>query len=163
MSTTICRFLDTNGDGTGTKDAIGDYSSAAEDFYIQPGANETYEIHRLIVRIADSGAPDAGKYGNNITLTNGISVHLEGGITRDLTDNMPVLSNGDRSKLCYDVNVISWGTGDDYVGVRWTFSKSGAPITLRGSISDKLIVRLNDDFSNLVGHTFMVQGQNLGG
>lgn len=152
------RYLDTNGDGTGTKNANGNYSSAAETFYI----DGPLTITRMIVSVEDTGGMQAEEYGNlGTALTNGITIDIDsGGLDNelvDLTDGEPIKTNAGWGQLCYDVDLKSWGAGDDLLVVRWTFDKSGAPIKLGDD--DRLEITLNDDFSGLIGHYFLVQGQ----
>ena len=93
----IFRFLDTNGDGTGITNAIGNYNVTPTEFFIKPLVGEVYEIDRLIIQIADNGSIDAGSYGNGISLTNGITLKKIddlGNILIDLTNNAPILTNG---------------------------------------------------------------------
>ncbi len=155
----IYRLLDTNGDGTGSANANGDYSVTQGIHYIEAPAGQAYYLERMLVTIKDVGAPDAGSYGNSITLTNGIGVRVRDAsdtLVVDLTAQKKVKTNGDWSTLCYDVQVVDFGTGDDYVAVRWTFAKSGLPIILRPGY--KLEVTLDDDLTGLVEHSFNVQG-----
>jgi len=165
------RYLDTNGDGTGTKAAIGNYAGAAESFYIEPGDGYDFVISRMLVTIQDSGVMNADDYGFGGALTNGVAVrHLDvdQGVKRDLLDGLPIKSHAMWGQVCYDMQETSFGTGDKFVQVRWTFSKSGIPIVLK--TGERLEVLLNDDLTKLTGHTFVVQGyamdneyQNLGG
>lgn len=155
----LFRYLDTDGDGTGTKNAIGDYSSAATDFYIQPPAGKIYTIERMLVYIQDTGAFDAEKYGNAVTLTNGVSVSLTTSADveiLDLVDQIPIKTNSGWARQCFDVQVNSWGTGDETLIGRWTFSKTGSPLVLTDQ--KKFKVTLNDSFAALVAHYFQVQG-----
>ncbi len=156
--TYFSRFLDTVGDGSGTKDANGDFSGAAQDFLITPNNSQYFSIHRLIVEITDAGPIDAGRYGNNIILTNGITLLLLEGATiiTDFTDGMPVFTNATWAKFCYDVLNTDFGAGDNYVQAHWTFTRGGAPLRLPSGRS--LALRLNDDFTGLISHTFLVQG-----
>ncbi len=159
----LFRYLDTVGDGSGTKNAVGDYSSSATKFLIKPPSDETFIIERLIVSVEDGGSFDAAKYGNGITLTNGMHVHEEvNGVQKlDLIDaggGQTIKTNADWGALCYDADVKTWGTGNQVLLVRWTFSKAGAPVRLDGAIGEELTITLNDDFSALVDHRFMAQG-----
>jgi len=151
------RYLDTNGDGTGTKTANGNYAAAAEEFYIQPAEWQTLSLARLIVYAEDTGGMDNGSYGNGITLTNGIRVILtKDGVDTDLDGGLAIKSNGQWKRLCYDEHIDSAGSGNDSMAVRWTFTKAGQELKISGS--DKLRVILNDDFTGLIDHTFLVQG-----
>ena len=157
----IFKLLSSNGDGTGTVNAIGDYSVTPLSLKLKlTGTILPVEIERLIVMIQDTGAFDAEKYGNGITLTNGIRVYV-----RDITDAVieeltmfPILSSGDWAGHCHDLNHFTFGTGDEIATVRWTFAKSGAPVTIDFSKGQYLEALLNDDFTGLVKHRFGVQG-----
>jgi len=159
-SVLLSRYLDTAGNGTGTKNAVGNYAGAVEEFYIEPGAGECFNLTRLIVTIEDAGGGTAQEYGNiGAALTNGIEVIVEnedGTTIMDLTDGVPVKSNGDWARLCYDVNWLDKGSGNDYITVRWTFAKSGSDITLEEG--QRLTVQLNDSLVGLITHYFLVQG-----
>jgi hypothetical protein len=154
-------FLDTNGDGTGTVDAISDYSSTDGVFFAAPPEGFEYRLSRMIVSIRDDGIPDAGFYGNNITLTNGIQIRTANtdGVTNDLLGGQTIKTNAQWSNYCYNVQVLDFGTGDDTVVVRWTFSEAGTDIFITSNDGGKIEVILSDDFSALTGHRFLVQGQ----
>ncbi|MCW2309717.1 hypothetical protein [Rhodobium gokarnense] len=155
----LFRYLDTVGDGSGTKNAVGNYASPTQDFRITCPANEIYVISRMLVLLRDGGTLSADEYGNLSALTNGILVKvLDSGDSEliDLTDNVPIKSNLHWSRLCYDVTEHDWATGDNFVAVRWTFAASGAPILL--TAGESLAVRLSDDFTGMVEQYFHVQG-----
>lgn len=156
----IYRFLDTNGNGTGTKVANGNYSGAVEQFYFE--SDGYCQLHRMIVHLEDTTGFQAEEYGNlGSVLTNGISIKVidSDGVTvlKDLTDGLPIKSNAQWARVCYDVQLYDWGAGNQALGVRWTFEKSGSPISL--SEGERLVVELNDDLTGLLDHTFMVQGE----
>ena len=140
--------------------AIGNYATP-ESFRVtcKIGSQKLY-INRLIVYIEDSGAFLSAKYGADLTLTNGIHVHVKDSsdaLLLDLTGANPVLTNAQWSGLCYDVALDTYGAGNNgSLAVRWTFANAGAPISL--SPGDYLEVELEDDYTGLVDHTFMVQG-----
>jgi len=158
----ISRFLDTNGDNTGTTNANGDYSSASGEFYIQPPAGEYYDIHRMIVSIGDTKGMSAEEYGNlGAALTNGITLKLLGAGDALITQFTPIpaKSNASWGIFCYDVDVKSWGTSptDELLVARWTFTKSGRPIRLADN--NKLMITCDDDLQGLITHYFLVQGE----
>ena len=63
--TPLFRYLDTDGDGTGTKDASVDYSGSPEtELFIAPPSGKIYTINQMLISIVDTGAFDAGDYGN---------------------------------------------------------------------------------------------------
>ncbi len=164
----LFRFADEVGDGSGNKDATGDYSAGGlglTEFAIKPGAGEHFHITRLIVTIADSGSFDSGAYGNNVTLTNRILVqkrtgspHGASSLVQDLTDSAPIMTNTGWAAYCYDVTVFSFGQGDEVLSARWTFTRAGVTIELDGDNGDYLAVVLNDDLEGLEGHAFQFQG-----
>ena len=155
------RYLDTDFDGTGTKVANGDYSGAVESFGIQPAATDVFLVERLIVCVEDTTSMQAQEYGNlGAALTNGVVVYktVNGTLDQDLTDGIPIKTNAAWGALCYDADVKSWGAGDEMLLVRWTFGKAGLPLYLNGYDLEALEVRLNDNLTGLINHTFMAQG-----
>jgi len=160
----VIKLLSTNGDGTGTTDAIGNYSVTPLSLkYIAP---EKYivSLTRIIVKVRDAGDFDTEKYGNNITLTNGIRIyqrHGNGDLIAELTA-LPITSTGDWSAHCYDVQELAFGTGDHVLSVRWTFAASGQAVKLDGQDGDYLELVLNDNFTGLNEHIFCIQGFNNG-
>ena len=160
--TPLFRYLDTVGDGTGTKDAIGNYSGAEEEFFIAPPAGTVYQINRLIVEVRDGNGMRAEHYGTlGAALTNGIEVQTRTGVSTtviDLSDGLPITTNAEWGGLCFDAEVKAWGAGDDFLLVRWTFASSGGNIRLDGDSGERLAVILNDDLTGLGSHTFMAQG-----
>ena len=160
----ISRYLDTVGDGSGTKNAVGNYSGGVVGFRITPPSDRIYFITRILVTIRDTGSMDSAKYGNNITLTNGITVTRKnaGGLVLDLLDGIPVKTNGDWARACHDVKVIGFGSGDEYLSVRWSFFRAGnIGVHLNGADDEFFEVELNDNFTNLIEHYFFVEGHEI--
>ena len=144
-----------------TDDAIGDYSSTVEKFTFAPAAGRIAELERMIVHIEDVGALPSDKYGYDVVLTNGIRIYVRDGddeIITTMDAGIPVKTNGSWSAMCYDVNNLTWGAGSDTIAVRWTFAKAGYPLRLDARKGHYLSVELNDDFTGLVMHHFLVQG-----
>lgn len=145
-------------------EAIDDYSSASEDFYVEPAAGEVWNISRLMVYIQDSGSFDSGGYGNNggNPLTNGIQViHLYDSVEYSLVDGENIKTNGHWARYCHDAVHYNYGAGDEFLTVRWTFSKAGKPLYLDGDRGDRVIIMVNDNHTNLNSHTFLFQGIKL--
>lgn len=156
------RYMDSAGDGTGNKNFNGDYSSAAEQALLVAPYGTPYNVERLIVTIEDTSGMTAAEYGNlQGALTNGVEIkqYNENGVTLDITDGVPIKTNAAWAQLCYDVDLKTWGAGNEVLSVRFTFGKAGGPLRLSGDHNCYLAVELNDDFSGLVGHYFMLQGQ----
>ncbi|MCK5133520.1 MAG: hypothetical protein KAR40_15375 [Candidatus Sabulitectum sp.] len=160
----IDRFLDVNGDGTGNKNAIGDYSSTAQRFKLTnpTDSGRRMHLHRMIVQIRDSTDPSASEYGNlGAALTNGIHVRVRDAndnTLENLTDDEPIKTNADYARFCYDSVIDNFkGTGDAFVSVRWTLDKAGGPLILQPGQS--FMVELSDSFVGINNHGFLLQGQ----
>lgn len=155
----IYQHLSSNGDGTGTTNAVGDYSSSETTLYIAPAADETFIINRMIVEVEDVGSFDSGGYGTGSALSNGITLNYRdaNGIVATLTPT-PITRNADWAGNCHDLTIHNFGTGNEFMTARWTFEKSGHPLVLWGSNGHSLEIVLNDDFTGLVLQKFTVQG-----
>lgn len=155
------RILDTVGDGSGTKNAVGDYSGGATAFKLTPPASTIYRVTRLLVYIQDTTGMVASEYGNlGAALSNGVIVRVHNGSSTviDLVDNDPIVENADFGKFCYDVQVLGWGSGNDILLARWKFAESGQDLRLDGDATESLEVVLNDSFTGLISHKFVAQG-----
>ena len=160
-NTIFSDFADTDGDGTGTKNAIGNYAGGQEIFYIQPPTGVVYRVHRMLVSYEDAAGMQAQEYGNTgAALTNGIQIRIQNDTETlsDITDGVPIKTNAHWGRMCYDVDVKSWGSGDELLCARWTFAKSGAAIVLDGSRNERLEILLNDSFTGLISQYFLLQG-----
>lgn len=138
-----------------------DASAAVQKASIAPEPGQIFVIHRMIVSIGDTAGMLADEYGNlGSALTNGINLkrYQDGVEKQDYMDGVPIKTNSSWGALCYDVDLKTWGAGPELLVVRWTFSKSGSPITLRGGKLDSLSIEVNDDLSGLTDHRFMMQG-----
>lgn len=156
----MSQYLDSVGDGTGTKNLIGDYSGAATIFKIQPPAGEIYHLNRLMVYIEDVGTFDSGSYGNGISLTNGVKFRISdnSGVLHDMTP-INIKKNVHWDRTFFDVKINNYGTGNEALIGRWTFANDyGAPVILNGDNNERLEVVLEDDFTGLVEHYFLTKG-----
>lgn len=144
---------------SGVISAVGDYSSTEKKFIITPPEGEVYFLHRMIVHIRDAGNLDTNSYGNMITLADGIQLKIENSSEveqLDLLNGITIKNNGDWQMFSHDAQLSTFGTGDQILSIRWTFSRAGAALKLANG--DRLVAILNDDFSDLVAHHFMIQG-----
>jgi hypothetical protein len=137
-------------------------------FWYGPASTERTAVHRLIVEIEDNATITADNYGGVSALTNGITVKViqgnesTGVVVTDLLDGDPIKNHVNWAAHCYDVTEHTYGSGNNFVVVRWTFAKSGRPLILDGRINEKLVVTVNDDLSTLVDHQFQIQGHTIG-
>lgn len=155
------KFLDTVGDGSGSTSANVNGAITPVVFKMQPAAGEIHQLHRLIIHYRDTGVFDAEKYGNGIVVTNGVLVQIlkkaDDSVILDLTGGLPITVNAHWARLSYDVRIDAYGIGDEYLTARWTFSRSGGPISV--SDDEYFAVTLRDDFTGLIDQTFMLQGR----
>ena len=160
----INRFLDLNGDGTGSKKVTGNYSDGGlglTSFKIAPPAGQVFRLARLIIHVSDIGPiQNGGFYGTDITLTNGInmSAKSKGLEERDMLDGQNVFTTLDWGRFCYDVSSTDFSSGINVFQTRWTFTETGQYGRLVGDDGDFLSLNFHDDLSGLVDHTFLVQG-----
>lgn len=157
----IGQFL-TNGDSAR---AVGDYSSTADTFYVQPPLTETWRISRMVVSVEDSsplvadGAYGAGGIGNGVLVKILSSAANE---VVDLTDGVPIQRNFHWTRHGVAAVFDTTGTARYFINYLWDFAESGQEIQLFGADSTRLAVILNDNFGALVEHYFYVQGWNEG-
>ena len=165
----LSRNADTVGDGSGTKNAIGNYAGDPTPFMIRAQPGEHLIINRMIVGAEGNSFSNADLYGSGPELTVGISLYVtddNGDILYYLTDeDTPIKQNGGWAHYCYDY--ARFGTafpqGNDLGAVRWTFARTGQPVELLPGWS--INVLLEDDMrtvtTGLVEHNFLMQGHFL--
>ena len=140
----------------GTFNANVDGSSSPAVFQIQPDLMllPYIVIKRLIIRIEASGTLRADRYGDIAVSSGGVHTeYRKEGVTYDLDGGDLVTSNAAWAGKCYDSNDHTYGSGSNFVSVRWTFTH---PIILRGE--DYICAVISTDLTGLVSHTFMAQG-----
>lgn len=158
----ISRQMDTNGDGSGTINANGNYAVPTR-FYIQPAAGRVIYVARIIVTIEDTSGFQAEEYGNlGAALTNGITLQrsINGVLDTNFTP-VSVKTNAQWGSYCYDVDLKTWGTGNEFLLVRWTLERSGVGVVLDGNNLESLDIIVNDNLTGLITHHFVVQGHYL--
>jgi hypothetical protein len=157
----LYRYLDTSGTGIGAKNANLDFDAVPLNYKIAPPAGTIYRIARMIVTVEDTSGFQAQEYGNTGgALANGIQVRIHNGSSTvlDLTDGIPITKNAEWGSTCYDVDLKTWGAGNEFLVARWTFTKAGEYLRLDGDASEELQLVLTDDMTGLIGHYFFVQG-----
>lgn len=157
----IFRYLDDVGDGSGVINANGDYSASQGIFRIAPAAGQIFRISRMIVMVEDTSGFTPVEYGNTASaLTNGIQVRCHNGVSTvcDFTNSHPIKFNGDWAGRCYDADLKTWGSSNEMLVVRWTFTKGGQFVRIDGDANEEFQVVLDDDLSGLINHTFYING-----
>lgn len=153
-------FLSSNGLQTGTIDAIGNYSASPTDFYYTASAR--FEIYSLIVNISDSSKFNQVFYGGMAAgLTNGIKFFADigGGIELPLlrSEVVPVKQNFQWLSIASRADLTSFDGTAQTLSVYFNILDSYGR-TFQLDAGQTFIVRLNDDFTGLTGHTFILRG-----
>lgn len=150
----VYEHFDTNGDGTGEFEAIGDYRAEPVDFFFQAAPGKVVPIGRIIFTMK---SPDMGKggYGQSEPLVNGITMQhtdAEGNIITLFTSRVPIRDEADWAGLYFNFDP----KGKDAKAGRFTVRESGMPTVLRNR--ERFAVTLNDDFRHLTAHHWLPQG-----
>jgi hypothetical protein len=155
-------YLDTNGDGTGNYHAVGDYSITPTNFFFAPTAGETVEVTKLMVHISDKGLFDVDGYGAIAAgLTVGVAITVErlGVTVLELTNGAPIKNNADLSHLNTDYRLTNFSSNYGSSIVSLDAAAFQTSLLMHGDLGDKLIVTLNDDFTGLDDHHFIMYGK----
>lgn len=157
------RFLDDTGYGGGVTAAIGNYSAAKKDFKISPRPGNVFRIRRAVITIGDETVSVQDGYGGGSALTNGVRFFVKSNRnpTLWLDDGQPIKTNSNWVARTHNVGVGYAETAGNRKILRllWDFVGSGGvPIRLNGTYGESLIIRLNDDFTFLTKHHYIVQG-----
>lgn len=155
----LYQFLDTVGDGSGSISMAVDGSITPVVFKLKPPAGQVYQIARVIFSLRDNAAMDAGGWGGVATpLTNGLLTEIkQQGVTESTLP--PLKSHFDIAARSYDISHHEWGTGDEFVVARLTYTKAGRYLYLDGDEGDEYIVTIRDDISYLVEQMMNIQGK----
>lgn len=132
-------------------------------FFIAPPEDEIWFINRMIIQIRDTGSLDAESYGNGLKLTNGVRIFQEDKDANNILDMMFGLSvdtNAGWGIWAFNTYFSSYGSGDEFLTVEWSFARFGVPIVLQGDpeYGHKLVATFNDDLSGLNEHFFFCHG-----
>jgi len=155
-------YLDTNGDGTGTTNAVGNYSGAVTPFYLTPATGQVIVLEKLIIQVADKGAFAIDGYGGLAggIVTNGVTIQFkrQGAVVTKLTDDSPIINNADMSRLNTDYRLISYASSYNSSSVSFDQTSFGTSLYMVGDLQDSLEVLLHDDFTGLESHRFIAYG-----
>lgn len=150
-------------DSVGEVNAIGNYSVTPNTFFAKPSPTQDYVIRLVSIHFTFSGTQLAyNNYAAIAALTNGITIKSVGdeGTILDLTNGQPIKQND---------NFVHFGTGLDTVNFSGNFvsitaeflfsdDRINAPITIKGGNNEQLNINLNDDFTGMLDHHFIVKG-----
>lgn len=162
MRAFLNRYLDTVGDGSGTKNAN---TNAATDFLIKPGSTQSFIIERLTVIVEDVGALAAAGYGALSALASGIDLIHAQPAEVSLLGGLLITRHYDWLRLPHkaphvDTTALG-GVSNNVFIAELVFPE---PLVLNGKYgNDRLIVRVPAvDLTGLEGHYFRVNGTIAG-
>jgi len=134
----------------------GNYAGGAVEFSIIAQPGEVINIHSMNVLIEAPSVIRADVYGSDVALTNGILMQIKNGagvVLSDLLGAHPITSNAAWSAHADQLDVHSFGAGNNFIAVRWTSASTGGRGIVLDSREDAyLAVTVNDDLSDLVDH-----------
>lgn len=158
LGTPFVKFL-TN---TGVNNANGNYSLAVTDFTYQPTTVEKFYWETFDIQVSTSAAMNQTDYGSVAGgLTNGVKFFVSfNGTEVPLVGGFTVKQNVDWFVLTHDVTLSTFAGNASTLAISFRIMEDfGAPIVLDGSKNQKLIARLNDNFSTLVVQRFAAKGR----
>lgn len=125
-------------------------------------ATETTYCRRLVIYVQDGGNFTAvTSFGGGSALTTGLRLFvLDTDGSTELVDFIgdstdAIRSNAGWSRFCYDVNYLSFGSGDNVIAARWTLANCGVhPVLLAGQ---RLALRVVDNVSAVSRFTIQLQ------
>ena len=155
----IMQLLSINGDGTGTTNAVGNYTTPTP-FYIQPAAGIKLKIGKLLILITDASAMDGITYGGIPAISNGVIIqNTTNGVVTNLNGGTSIKNNSGYAGLTPNLNIKTFVSNNDFLTAEILFDTTA--ISLNGNNNDKLEVILNDDFAALLNHTFLAIGADV--
>lgn len=146
----------------GTENAIGNYVTATDFVFdpatISPAAK--FKLTSICAFLIDAGSLDMSSYGNGITLVNGVKIYVrKDGVELDLMAEKPVFFNQQWAKHGWQTALANYGTGNESLQAVVHFETIfGAGMELSAAAGDRVIVRLLDNFTGLVEHSFKIAG-----
>jgi len=153
----LCRHLRNE---AGSDSITGNYAGSPTEFFIRPPPGEIWRIARMLVIIEDTkiNADDYGAIAGGISPGMELYVADDNRIINHLMDNGDVNTSAEWAEYCYDAEQKAWGVGNEFLVVRWTFTKSGVPIRLNGNKRERLAILAQADLTGLIEHECVVQG-----
>ena len=155
----VIRTATTDGIAGGDEEANVNGSITPVHFYIQPDANETFEMTHLSIQVSDSGNPAIDDYGSvSGPLLNGIDLFIElKGVKIPL--GIPYKSNRDLMSLGATHEQLTFSGSTKVTIYHFDFLKySSGGLIIHGKHADKLGLTVNDNLSTLISHTVSFKG-----
>ena len=157
-------LLDEAGDAVNSAGTFGGTVDSHQAFLVKPGATEVFEIVRMNGKASDNAVPALNGLLGIARLTNGIRVALynSSGVVQQLTPT-PIKGWGDWALATggADAPIVDITNTKLEAGFRWTFSKYGPPVTLRGVEGEMIVIYSLDDLDALDDLQFAVEGEDV--
>ena len=155
------KWLTASGDGLGTYNLIGDYSAAPVDFYYL--STTKFYIKSLLICISDNLQFNQVDYGAIAGgLTNGVGFFYKpfDGVEVRLINTVNIKQNFEWPAISEHVTLTQFAGLPQTLQIDLDLvDEFGLPFNLRSG--GKFIVRLNDNLTTLVSHTFGIKGNDL--
>jgi len=152
------KFLTQSFDGLGVYNLRGNYPVATNFGYTVVGT--PYTLHSLLFTITDNATFNALDYGGIVDgLTNGISLWFKplAGTPIPLVFNNPIKYNYEWFTHVADTSLSTFAGGTQTLVIPLDIIDDyGVPLTML--VGDSIYVTLNDNFTNLISHTFGIRG-----
>jgi hypothetical protein len=148
--------IDFTGNGTGTHTV-----HHWKKYILGPAPGDNIRLVRTTIHYQDTTGFTAQEFGNlGAVLDPGLRFVLmrDGQVYNEFTSADPITTNGDWGHICYDVQLLSWGAGDEFIVVRWTFEKAGFPVRLNGDSNEEFVLLVNDDLQGLIDFSIIMHG-----
>lgn len=154
------RFLDSVGNGSGTKDLNGNYSVTPQSFKMIVPAGVTYVVNQFTVHIGDNGTFSVDQFGSMAALANGCLMNMQiNGIVYSLLDNTAIKNNGNffHFSAATDLIVAFSGTGN-LLQSTFTGADFGCVAMLNGDLGDYLEIIIQDNLTGLTNFHAIARG-----
>ena len=152
----LARYLDTNGDGTGTKDM----SAAAATYRLAPPSGTIYVVDEIRIVGWDETVAAGVTFMGITALSNGCKLEIRSQpgtsdeiVIEDLTDGLPIKNNGHLANLG---ETILFNQGAESLV---QCSIKGTPYRLEGNKGESLVFQSQDSLANVREMYVMAKGR----
>jgi len=153
-------FLTAAGDGSGLNNFNGNYATVSQDIYYQ--AVGDFLLYSMQISIVDAGLFAYSDYANNAALTNGIKFFFKptGLPEVPLFNALTIKTNSDFQAMSNRYDITAWaGSAQTALVHIHAIEQYGCPLSLKAG--DRLIIRLNDNFTGIISHIFSIGGKEV--
>ncbi len=158
---TLPRFLDRDGDQSGSHKMNINAAIGPVAVRLSPPPGFVYMLYRLMMSLKDGPKIELAGYGSAMApLTNGITIQKvnPSGVLIDYLDGETIKETWHWAKWCDRLDFHNFGTGPlvEAVNGPWTFD--GKPVILNGDQGEELVVTAHDDLAYLMEHGIVAHG-----